>query len=219
MTRVLPYCAFLHRNDVLLPATGVNGGPLHILQEGELQVLWSEVEWPFAPAAVQQNAVEFHHVVTRVFSQTAVAPFRLLSVFDNGQALATLVSERQADFVNDLQRLQNFVQMECVIFSKPSKPDPASGKAYLLGKAELLNSARDYIQSVKNSPGDLIAAIRTRELKSGSRIFVLVERGREKQFRSAVEEMPVPAGMTRRISGPWPAAEFLSESVKMPQQQ
>jgi len=44
-----------------------------------------------------------------------------------------------------------------------------------------------------------------------------VERGREAEFRQAVNAMAIPEHMSRRISGPWPAAEFLSERVKAPQ--
>jgi hypothetical protein len=56
-----------------------------------------------------------------------------------------------------------------------------------------------------------------REAKSGTRIFVLVERGRENDFRQAVSAVAIPEHLSRRMSGPWPAAEFLSEQVKMPQ--
>ena len=56
-----------------------------------------------------------------------------------------------------------------------------------------------------------------REGKNGTRIFVLVERGREQGFRQAVSELGLPEHLSRRISGPWPAAEFLSERVRTPQ--
>jgi hypothetical protein len=58
--------------------------------------------------------------------------------------------------------------------------------------------------------------VRTRESKNGTRIFVLVERGRESEFVSRVQALPLPERLERRTSGPWPAAEFLSEAVKMP---
>jgi len=59
--------------------------------------------------------------------------------------------------------------------------------------------------------------VRVREGKNGTRIFVLVERGRESDFRQAVSVLPLPEHLSRRISGPWPAAEFLSEQVKAPE--
>ena len=59
--------------------------------------------------------------------------------------------------------------------------------------------------------------VRVREGKNGTRIFVLVRRGSEGDFRQAVSVLPVPGHLSRRISGPWPAAEFLSDQVKAPQ--
>jgi hypothetical protein len=59
--------------------------------------------------------------------------------------------------------------------------------------------------------------VRAREGKNGTRIFVLVERGSESDFRQAVSVLPLPEHLSRRISGPWPAAEFLSDQVKAPQ--
>jgi hypothetical protein len=56
-----------------------------------------------------------------------------------------------------------------------------------------------------------------RETKSGTRIFVLIKRGQEKDFHNAASAAPVPEHLSRRISGPWPAAEFLSDRVKAPQ--
>jgi len=40
---------------------------------------------------------------------------------------------------------------------------------------------------------------------------------RVRVFRQAVTAVPIPTHLSRRTSGPWPAAEFLSEQVKMPQ--
>jgi hypothetical protein len=59
--------------------------------------------------------------------------------------------------------------------------------------------------------------VRVREGKNGTRIFVLVERSRENDFRQAMSVVAIPEHLSRRVSGPWPAAEFLTDQVKMPQ--
>ena len=87
----------------------------------DLSLLWSEVEWPFDPERMQKSAVEFHEVVHQVFKQTAVIPFRLLSVFDDQQAFTAFAAENRQRFLQDLNRLKDFVQMECVIYPKPSE--------------------------------------------------------------------------------------------------
>ncbi|HEY6249093.1 MAG TPA: GvpL/GvpF family gas vesicle protein [Candidatus Angelobacter sp.] len=217
MTKVLAYCAYLNRPGISVPSTGVNGAPLHQITHDQLGLLCSQVEWPFDYPALQRNAVEFHRVVSHMFGQGAVVPFRLLSVFDNLQDLVAFLATHQASFVADLERLQNLVQMECVLYFAPRAGFKPSGKEYLQMKADLLQLAEDFVQNMSDALQGISKEIRTRESKNGGRIFVLVERGNEKLFHSIIQELPLPERFARRLSGPWPAAEFLSDSVKMPQ--
>lgn len=217
MSRVLVYCGFRHVPQLALPALGVNAAPVQVAASDELSLLWSEVEWPFDPERMQKSAVEFHEVVHQVFKQTAVIPFRLLSVFDDQQAFTAFAAENRQRFLQDLSRLKDFVQMECVIYPKPSQIDRSSGKAYLQQKAVALRSSEEFAQATQDAVAHLSREVRVREGKNGTRIFVLVERGRENDFRQAVTAVPIPTHLSRRMSGPWPAAEFLSEQVKMPQ--
>lgn len=220
MSRVLAYCGFQQDDSASLPATGVNGSPIEALALDALRLLWSNVEWPFAPAAVQKNAVEFHGVIQHIFRERAVIPFRLLSVFDNKEALAAFAHENQERFLADMERLKLFVQMECVIYPAPAQRAPVevvSGKAYLEQRAEGARSIAQAVSSVREAVRHLSHDVRVREAKNGSRMFVLVERGREQAFREAIQQVVAPERLSRRISGPWPAAEFLSAWVKVSQ--
>jgi hypothetical protein len=215
VSRILAYCGFRAAPELALPAVGVNGAPVQVEDLGELSLLWSEVE-PFNPERMQKSAVEFHEVVHQVFRQTAVIPFRLLSVLDDQQAFMAFTAENQKRFLDDLERLKNVVQMECVAPSR-QPVDRSSGKAYLEQKAVALRSSEGFAQAMREAVAHLSSEVRVREGKNGTRIFVLVERGRENDFRQAVSAVAIPEPLSRRISGPWPAAEFLSEQVKMPQ--
>lgn len=219
MIRILVYCGFRQSPQVVWPTLGVNAAPVQVAAADDLGLLWSEVEWPFDPERMQKSAVEFHEVVHRVFKQTAVIPFRLLSVFENQPAFKAFAAENRERFMEDLNRLKDFVQMECVIYPAPSQTqvDRSSGKAYLEQKAVALRSAEGFAQATQEAVAHLSREVRIREGKNGTRIFVLVERGRENDFRHAVTAVPIPGHLSRRMSGPWPAAEFLSEQVKMPQ--
>jgi hypothetical protein len=219
VSRILVYCGFHHAPELALPAVGVNTAPVQVASFDDLDLLWSEVEWPFDSQRMQKSAVEFHEVVHQVFRQTSVIPFRLLSVFDDQQAFMAFAAENRERFLQDLNRLKDFVQMECVIYPKPSETpvDRSSGKAYLEQKAVALRSSAEVVQATQDALAHVSREFRVREGKNGTRIFVLVERGREADFRQAVTAMPIPMHLSRRISGPWPAAEFLSEQVKMPQ--
>lgn len=217
MTRVLAYCAFQQSAGISVLPSGVGRAPVEVITEGELGLLWSEVEWPFADSSLQRNAVEFHDVVVHMFSQVGVIPFRLLSIFEDRATLANFLAAHQSAFLADLDRLENLVQMECVLYFAPEHGIRTSGRDYLERKAELLRKAEKFVESMTQALGAMNQGIRARESKNGSRIFVLVARGNENKFHSIVRELPVPERLARRTSGPWPAAEFLSDSVKTPQ--
>lgn len=219
MSRLLVYCGFRQSPELALPAMGVNAAPVKVAAADGLGLLWSEVEWPFDPQRMQKSAVEFHEVVHKVFKQTAVIPFRLLSVFDDLPAFTAFAEKSRERFLQDLNRLKDFVQMECVIYPAPSQVpiDRSSGKAYLEQKAVALRSSEGLAHATQEAVAHLSREVRVREGKNGTRIFVLVKRGRENDFRQAVTVVPMPAHLSRRMSGPWPATEFLSEQVKVPQ--
>jgi hypothetical protein len=191
-----------------------------MMAPGPLRLLWSDVEWPFRPEHMQKHAVEFHGVVHHVFKQVAVVPFRLLSIFDNHEALARFVVEHAAAFIADLRRLREFVQMECVVYPTPAQPGPQAGRStgveYLRQKAMMAHSAEGFTKAALEAAASVIHEVRIRESKNGTRIFALVKRGNETEFTRIMAAMPLPEHLSRRTSGPWPAAEFLSEQVHAP---
>ena len=219
MSRALAYCAFLENPRISLPATSVDGAPVQRMAAGALRLLWAEVEWPFRPEHMQTHAVEFHGVVHHVFKQVAVVPFRLLSVFDDAAALRAFIEEHAAAFAADLERLKNVVQMECVLYPTPQMGDHReirSGAEYLRKKAVMVRSAEAFAKAVPETAAPLLREVRVRESKNGTRIFALVKRGDEAEFSRAISALPLPEHLSRRISGPWPAAEFLSDHVRAP---
>jgi hypothetical protein len=219
VSRILVYCGFCQSPELALPTLGVNAAPVKVTSLDDLRLLWSEVEWPFDPERMQRSAVEFHEVVHQVFRQTTVIPFRLLSVFEDQPAFTAFAAENRERFLQDLNRLKDFVQMECVIYPAPSQEpiDRSSGKAYLEQKAMALRSSEGFAQAMRGAVEHVSHEVRIREGKNGTRLFALVDRGRENDFRQAITAVPIPGHLSRRMSGPWPAAEFLSEQVKMPQ--
>lgn len=219
MSRVIVYCGFLQDKDIKLPAMGVSGSAVNALDRGQLRLLWSEVGWPFEPAGLQQKAVEFHKVVQHVFQQAAVVPFRLLSIFDHVSMLEKFAAEHAAAFTEDLERLREYVQMESVVYvvQQRAAEHEKSGRAYLERKAEVFRLSIDHAASIKTAVTTISQGVQVREVKSGTRIFALVRRGDEERFREVVNAVPLPASVSRRVSGPWPAAEFLSSVVKVPQ--
>lgn len=216
--RFLAYCAFLHDPTLSLTSTGVAGANINVLEHDRLRLLWSQVEWPFDPSALQQRAIEFHQVVHHLFKQTAVVPFRLLSLFDSHQQMTDFIARHTSGFIGDLERLHNVVQMECIIFFKsPGRPDLSSGSAYLQQKARLQSGLDEFADHLKLTLSALSEEVRIREVNNGKRIYCCVQRGQEEAFKTSLQGISVPPSLERRISGPWPASEFLRKSVKMPE--
>ena len=218
MSRALAYCSFLHHPEISLPHAGVGSAAVQVLADRELRVLWSEVEWPFNPGQMQKNAVEFHSVVQHILRQTAVVPFRLLSVFANEKELTAFAAENAGAFIADLERLRDLVQMECVVYPAPGRAPSSmgSGAAYLRDRAAMLALIEQQVTDLKERLRHLARDFRVRETKSGTRLFALAERGREGEICSLIEQVRLPEQLSRRSSGPWPAAEFLSDRVKAP---
>jgi hypothetical protein len=75
----------------------------------------------------------------------------------------------------------------------------------------------DSTEEAKRTLSAVSNEIRIREVKNGKRIYCRVPRGHENLFRTSAQGIAVPASIEKRTSGPWPASEFLSESVKMPE--
>jgi hypothetical protein len=217
--RVLAYCGFLQGPDITTPETGVDNAPVSLLAHDGLRLMWSEVEWPFAQGKLQQSAVDFHGVIEHVFRQVAVVPFRLLSVFDDPPSLEKFAAEHVAGFVADLERLRDMVQMEAIVYVIAPRvtANSDSGRAYLEQKAGMLRFAESHAAMVREAIQQVSQEVRIRQVKSGMRIFALVQRGNETQFRDMVASVPLRDGVSRRVSGPWPTAEFLSSAVKMPE--
>jgi hypothetical protein len=80
----------------------------------------------------------------------------------------------------------------------------------------MLRSAEAFAKAAQEAAAPLLRDVRIRESKNGTRIFALVQRGQETEFSRIMNTLPLPEHLSRRISGPWPAAEFLSDQVRAP---
>jgi hypothetical protein len=109
--------------------------------------------------------------------------------------------------------------MEAIVYviAPRTTTNSDSGRAYLQQKAEMLRSAGSHAATLRDAIQPVSREVRVREVKSGRRIFALVQRGNETGFRDMVESVRLPEPLSRRVSGPWPPAEFLSPAVKMPE--
>ena len=69
MSRILVYCGFRHAPELVLPAVGVNAAPVQVASFDNLDLLWSEVEWPFARSECSEALLSFMRLCGRCLSR------------------------------------------------------------------------------------------------------------------------------------------------------
>lgn len=162
---------------------------------------------------VTEAALEFHHVLQQLFRATAILPFRYPSTIEREEELEQHLEEHAAQYKTALQNFRNSVQLEARIIDSNDRPDvrhELSGTEYLRDKARRATALSSLVSSFEAAAGGAAKQWRTRAMQNGLRLFALVERERVMDFRSALEKLPVPPGLSLRISGPWPITEFLT---------
>ena len=161
---------------------------------------------------LRQSGIEFHRVLTAVFSSGAIIPFRFPTIFASHDELASHVAGHSHEYKASLERFANLVQMEIRIGRRAEVKTSESGAAYLKGKQKAINSTEQFSDNLKRALSSTSLERRQRPSKDGVRQFLLVERSRIPEFEAAARNITVPDGISVRVSGPWPVSEFLDQS-------
>ena len=209
---LVPYCIFL-LDEVEVPSTGIQGSPVLLLTEGELSVMYSEIAEPqqLTGDRLQGAALDFHRTVHAIFAHRAVIPFRFPTLLSETELREHLRSQA-VPYQNFLRDHANEVQMEVRLWPFNSAPlkRGTTGTEYLEGR--IAGEAR--MLPLGDTLGGLPGVREVRRIPSRdlTRFFALVDRKHLEEFRTKAQER-FPAGNIRmRVTGPWPATEFLPRS-------
>ena len=209
---LVPYCIFL-TDEVEVPPTGIQGSLVSLLTEDDLSVTYSEISEPqqLSGDHLQGAALDFHNTVHAIFAHRAVIPFRFPTLL-NERELRQHLRSQAVPYRNFLREHANEVQMEVRLWPfNSARPKPAtSGTEYM----ERLVADEARMLTWGAIPSGLPGARdwRTRRSRDLIRLFALVDRKYLEEFRTKIKER-FPAGNIRmRVSGPWPATEFLPAS-------
>jgi len=164
---------------------------------------------PQEPAPEMVKA--FNRVLQRIFAQTAIIPFRFPTVVESEDVLRHFVERRSAEYHNALRRLRDKVQMDVRITVKPGAPETAlqSGKNYLEQRRERYRQAQSILEEFRRASHSLAEEWIQRDNASGIRGFALVDRSSLPVFLEKIAQVLTPAGISARITGPWPPSEFV----------
>ena len=209
---VLAYCIAEQKSKVELPSSGVEGAPVRWIDTGVLRCLASDFGKRMPEVPVAETVQEFSQVLQRIFEQTVIIPFRFPTIVEGDEVLRQFIEARSVEYGKALRRLQNKVQMDVrITLARAEEPEPRaqSGKDYLEARRaqhQQVQSILTEFRRVSESPAkDWVQ----RDTPSGIRAFALVDRGALDEFLKNLGRVQMPAGVSARITGPWPPSEFV----------
>ncbi len=207
---LLLYC--ISESAALPPPQGVRGTRVEGEAIAGMECYYSVFAEPLTKLT-KDDALAFHHVITAIFSRTAVIPFRFPTVLAGKGELEVYLETEGHDLLEALQRLREFVQMEVRLTLGDAQAAPAgSGKEYLQKRQQGRQDLLDLAESVHELLEEDVRGWHTREFQNGVRCYALVSRQSLSEFRHKCERLRLEGGVRVAVSGPWPPSEFMHES-------
>lgn len=209
---VLAYCITEPEPAVAVPQAGIQERPIRSLMESGLRCFVSDYsdQGPEARQEIRAAALAFNRILQQFLRQTAVIPFRFPTVLRDDLELNAFLREHATEYKDGLARLRGTVQMEVRLVVSTADGDmvPESGTEYLRARQMRYHELEQIGGKVLEQAG----AVRARSMKpvtNGMRLFFLVDRSDADKFVARMQSIELPEDITARISGPWPATEFL----------
>ena len=205
---ILPYCVVLANLKVKKPQVGVDGERVEALKLESLCALYSDFDdSALAPDTLRQSALEFHRVIASVFRQMALVPFRFPNLLKTREELESHLRANLQKYQAFLERTRDAVQMEIVLPNTSPAPvsveSKTSGAEYLREKQQRSRPHAEPSSALLEKIKELVLATKTTDM----RLYLLVPRDQIEALRGHLNGF-----QEIRISGPWPAAEFLEET-------
>jgi gas vesicle protein GvpL/GvpF len=209
---VLAYCIAGQKSEVEPPRTGVEGAPVRWIDSGVLRCFASDFGRRMPDAPVPEMVKEFSQVLQGIFEQTVIIPFRFPTIVESDEVLRRFMEARSGEYGEALRRLHNKVQMDVritVAKADESKSRAQSGKDYLNRRRTQHQQLQSILGEFRRGSDRFAEAWVERDAPSGIRAFALVDRSMLDDFLEELGRVPIPAGASARITGPWPPSEFV----------
>jgi len=190
----------------------VQGAAVHSASSAGLTVLYSVLpSRRLSPDALPRAALEFWELIRRTLEQRAVIPFRF-PTWVNKTELQEHLKQHRESYAMFLRQFADYVQLDIRVTPRDTADIaqvPATGTDYMM-------RLRKWKRWVSSLPGtfEQITRIKPRswhhrEEGKVLRLFALVERSSAAEFSERLTEFCDLADANIRVSGPWPATEFL----------
>jgi len=209
---VLAYCIAEQQSQFDVPLRGVDGEPVRWIDVTALRCFFSNFGSPMADQPAPEILTAFNRVLHSIFSQTAIIPFRFPTVVESEGVLRQFLGSRSSEYRAALHRLHDKVQMDVrlILESVPaSEPPPRSGKSYLEQRRDRHQEIQSVLDKFRCAANSLAESWVQRDTPSGARGFALVDRSALPLFLEKIARVLTPAGISARVTGPWPPSEFV----------
>lgn len=219
---ILTYC-LSELQSVAVPEKGVGELPVESIEEDCIRCFFSRSshrDQILGPPA-RESALAFHNVIVSIFRQVAVIPFRFPTILDDEAELRSHLRQEECAYREALIRVRNLVQMELHLLPKSSSEDKQdnerlrtklTGTEYLRARQVEQRELADLSAALRECGGDIIVEWRARPSAHGLRCFALIERHSIEKFKNSIMRTHVRPELSARVSGPWPASEFIPQS-------
>jgi gas vesicle protein GvpL/GvpF len=220
---ILAYC-LIEAQSIQAPAKGVGELPVESMEQDGLQCFFSQTPGSDRILALptKQAALAFHNVVHAIFQQSAVIAFRFPTILEGASQLLAYLFAQDAMYRDALARLRNVVQMEIQLSSSgpnaversanESAAVKTTGTRYLMDRQAAQRALGESAAVLHGLGSDLVRDWRERFSSRGLRCFALIGREVVDDFKSRMAVAQLGAGVLARVSGPWPAGEFVDTS-------
>ena len=214
---VLAYCITETQPELTVPHPGVRGMTIETIRIQDLQCFASQFDPQDAVGkeSIREAALDFNRVLQELLRQITIIPFRFPTILTDKNALSKFLTDHHAEYREALHRLRNCVQMEIRLkmqtSTEPQAASPKSGAEYLRRR----QTQHQYIDSIvarfREAAEPPAREWRRQETATEIRCFALVDRTNVQVFLAQMKGVSVPNGSESRVTGPWPATEFLKE--------
>jgi hypothetical protein len=212
---VLAYCVAEQKSQIDTPRSGVEEAPVRGIDVDALRCFVSDFGSHMPDEPVPEMVKAFNQVLQRIFAQAAIIPFRFPTIVESEDVLRQFVESRSAEFSSALRRLRNKVQMDVRITVNPgggaadSLSQSQSGKNYLEDRRARYQQAQSILEEFRRVSDSIVEKWIQGDTPSGIRGFALVDRSSLPAFLKKIGHVLTPAGVSARITGPWPPSEFV----------
>ena len=182
-----------------------------------LRCFYSSFEPMKLSGVTAEDALRFHAVVDAVFKSAAVIPFRFPTLVEGEAELKKFLSQHSAGYERTLTELRDAVQMELLISVEKAPVEAAaelSGTKYLQSRRDAQQRLENAAQEAQAAAGELVQDWRVKNSlppanskTEGLRCYALIKRNAIEVFRERMAQL----GSRMKISGPWPATEFMGD--------